>query len=54
MKDKICRVGRVLNIPINQYLMQSVNNSHGRYLADFEAKCVLEEKEKEKAKDNNG
>ena len=53
MKDEICRVDGVLNIPINQYLMQSLKNSYGRYLADFEAKRVLQEKEKEKAKDNN-
>ena len=53
MKDEICRVGGVLNIPINQYLIQSVKNSHGRYLADLEAKHVLQEKEKQKAKDNN-
>ena len=53
MKDEICRVGGVLNIPINQYLIQSVKNSHGRYLTDLEAKHVLQEKEKQKGKDNN-
>ena len=53
MKDEICRADGVLNIPINQYLMQSLKNSHGRYLAGLEAKRVLQEKEKEKAKDNN-
>ena len=46
MKDEICCVGGVLNIPINQYLTQSVKNSHGRYLAELEAKCMLQEKEK--------
>ena len=50
MKDEICHVGGVLNTPINQYLIESVKNSHGRYLADLEAKCLLEEKEKEKSK----
>ena len=53
MKDEICHLGGVLNIPINQYLIQSSKNSHGRYLADLEAKRVLQEKEKEKAKGNN-
>ena len=53
MKDEICRVGGVLNVPINQCLIKSVKNSHGRYLADLEAKRVLQEKEKEKAKYNN-
>ena len=53
MKDEICRVGDVVNIPINQCLIESVKNSHGRYLADLEAKRVLQEKEKEKAKYNN-
>ena len=53
MKDEICCAGGVMNIPIKQYLIQSVKNSHGRYLADLEAKRMLQEKEKEKAKDNN-
>ena len=53
VKDEIIRVGGVLNIPINQYLIQSVKSSHGRYIADLEAKRVLQEKEKEKAKYNN-
>ena len=48
VKDEIIRVGGVLNIPINQYLIQSVKNSHGRYLADLEAKWVLQEKERKK------
>ena len=50
VKDKICHIGGVLNIPINQYLIQSVKNSHGRYLADLEAKWVLQEKERKKQK----
>ena len=53
MKDEICRVGGVLNIPINQYLIQSVKNSHGRYLADLEAKHAIQENEKQKGKDKN-
>ena len=54
MKDEICRVGGVLNIPIDHYSIQSVKNLHGRYLADLlKAKHVLQEKETEKAKDNN-
>ena len=53
MKDEICCIGGVLNIPINQHLIQPVQNSRGRYLADLEAKRVLQEKEKEKAKDND-
>ena len=48
MKDEICHVGGVLNIPINQYLIQSVKDSYGRYLADLEAKWVLQEKERKK------
>ena len=50
MKDEICRVGGVLNIRINQYLIQSVKNSHGRNLGDLEAKRNAT---REKAKDNN-
>ena len=46
VKDEICCVGGVLNIAINQYLTQSVKNSHGRYLAELEAKRMLQEKEK--------
>ena len=50
MKDEICRVGGVLNIRINQYLIQSAKNSHGRNLGDLEAKRNATREAKGKSK----